>query len=148
MNRIRVITGWVACTLVAACNVIPYRGVIGAHAITGVVKDAETGAPISGVTVCARYSKLRLHYYVRGVQVTGESGGFLIEKNPEVVGLADGPDGLVPFLVFRHPDYLEQGLMLVQFDRDRNLEILLKRRPTGMSPDKYLTCSDSAIVPL
>jgi hypothetical protein len=133
--------------MLAACNVIPHRGVIGAHAITGAVKDAVTGAPIAGVTVCARYSKIGLRYYVRGFQVTGGSGKFRIDKNPEKVSLLDGREGLAPSLTFTHPSYAEAGYIFQTFDRDLELNILLERRSAGMVPSPHITCSESAIAP-
>lgn len=42
----------------AACNVVPHKGSISAHRLSGQLVDFDTGKPIAGATVCAKYAKL------------------------------------------------------------------------------------------
>ena len=127
-------------TLAAACNVIPSKGTISAHKLSGRVVDFDTGKPIAGATVCAKYSKLNLQYYLRGVTLTDAGGQFVIPAQPETVQLLDGSDvPEKPFLNVVHPEYASTGLIMRDFTRDREVTIqvhrLSERYPKGGAID-------------
>lgn len=134
-----------AAIALAGCNVVPHQGIIAAHNISGHVLDYDTGRPIVGATVCVRYAKLDLAYYVNGVAETGTDGQFYIPANPEKVFLLDGPDApQTPSLSVLHPDYASTGLLLKNFDSDRDLTIRLHPLSDFYLKSQYLDCGTSA----
>lgn len=134
-------------TLLCACNIIPHTGIIGAHAISGDVIDGTTGAPVRGAEVCARYEKLSLRYYVRGLTHTDANGHFEIAANPERVRVLEDPTSAAPSLSVSHSNYRPHMLIFHDFTKDERLTIKLYPREPGTPDDPYITCSDSAITP-
>lgn len=126
--------------MVSGCNVVPYSGTISTYAISGTVVDAESGKPIPGATVCAKYSKLDLQYYLRGVTQTDAAGRFLIPAAPEQVQLLNGPnDAQRPWLNVVHPGY---GAQMKGIDSTRDQEVTVRlNRMQGGGVDHYINCT-------
>lgn len=125
-----------------ACNVVPHKGTISAHRLSGQVIDFDTGKPIPGATVCAKYAKLDVQYYPRGVTKTDENGRFVIPADPETVyllGLPDAPQ--TPFLNVVHPDYAPTGLVIRGFTQDRDVTIRVHRLSDKYLKSPYIDCT-------
>lgn len=128
----------------SGCNVVPYHGTISAYMISGQVVDFDTGKPIAGVAVCARYAKLDAHFYVRGETQTDLDGRFKIPANPERVVLLDSPNAAqTPSLSFLHPDYASTMALLRNFDRDKELKVRLHPLSKHYIQSLYIDCSSS-----
>ena len=123
-------------------NVVPHKGSISAHRLSGQIVDFDTGKPIAGATVCARYAKLDLQDYIRGVTETDANGRFLIPANPETVNLLDRPDApQTPFLNVVHPEYASTGLLMRDFTQDREVTIRVHRLSDKYLTSAYINCT-------
>jgi hypothetical protein len=127
---------------IAACNVVPHKGSISAHKLSGQIVDFDTGKPIAGATVCAKYAKLDLQYYLRGVTETDANGRFVIPAAPESVYLLDRPDApQTPFLNVVHPEYASTGRLMRDFTEDREVTIRVHRLSDKYLKSAYIDCT-------
>jgi hypothetical protein len=126
----------------AACNVVPHKGSISAHRLSGQIVDFDTGKPIAGATVCAKYAKLDLQYYLRGVTETDANGRFVIQAAPETVNLLDRPDApQTPFINVVHPEYASTGLLIRDFTQDREVTVRVHRLSDMYLKSTYINCT-------
>lgn len=128
------------------CNVIPSTGVIHEYAIAGQVVDADTALPIQGATVCVRYDKLGLKYYVLGVNQTNEQGKFSFPASPERVSLLESPDAArKPIVSVLHNDYSPVEMVLMNVIQDRVLTVKMHTLSEQHPDSAFINCSGDAI---
>lgn len=127
------------------CNVIPSAGVIHAYAIAGQVVDADTALPIPGATVCVRYDKLGLKYYVEGVSKTNEHGMFSFPASPERVSLLeDRRAARNPIVSVLHQNYSPVQIVLMNVDEDRTLTVKMHKLSIQHPVSTAINCTDDA----
>ena len=128
--------------ITSACNVIPHKGSISAHRLSGQVIDFDSGKPVAGATVCVKYAKLDVQYYLRGVTQTDANGRFVIPAAPETVNLLDRPDApQTPFVNVVHPEYASTGLLMRDFTQDREVTIRVRRLSDKYLMSSYIDCT-------
>lgn len=140
MRRILLIL--VIAATIAACNVVPHKGSISTYRLSGQILDFDTGKPIAGATVCAKYDKLDMQYYLTGVTGTDANGRFVIPANPETVYLLESQDApQTPFLSVIHPEYSPTVLLIRDFTQDREVTIRVHRLSDKYPKSHYIDCT-------
>jgi hypothetical protein len=128
--------------ITSACNVVPHRGSISAYRLSGQIIDFDSGKPIAGATVCVKYAKLDLQYYLRGVTETDVNGRFVIPAAPETVNLLDREDApQTPFVNVVHPEYAPTGLLMRDFTQDREVTVRVHRLSDKYLRSAYIDCT-------